>query len=184
MKVAERNENRLVLKDSQLDKKLGIGIASAVLLFMAYQFASGGTRDDFLIALVPLALVAGMAFYLWKTMLTSVFTFDRTTDTVTLVVTNRKGRETWDWKLSDIASTEVSEVRSTSDPQSAVRNTNKQPVFVLKDGTKVPMRPTTRQAANPGRRSRRSGNSWAIHAGMIFRSAGFMWTMIERKRPE
>ena len=141
MKVAERDENRLVLKDSQLDKKLGIGIASAILLFMAYQFASGGTRDDFLIALVPLALVAGMAFYLWKTLLTSVFTFDKTTDSVTLVVTSRKGRETWDWKLSDIASTEVSEVRSTPDSQSAVQNTNKQPVFVLKDGTKVPMRP-------------------------------------------
>ena len=77
MKVTEHSEDRLVLTDSQLDKKLAIGIASAILLFMAYQFASGGTRDDLLIALVPLSLVAGMGVYLWKTLLTSVFTFDR-----------------------------------------------------------------------------------------------------------
>ena len=141
MKVTEHTEDRLVLTDSQLDKKLGIGIASAVLLFMAYEFASGGTRDDFLIALVPLTLVAGMGFYLWKTLLTSVFTFDRPADSVTLTVKSRRGNESWDWKLSDIASTEVSEVRTNADRMDKIEHTNKQPVFVLKDGTKVPMRP-------------------------------------------
>ena len=141
MKVSEHTEDRLVLTDSQLDKKLGIGAMSALLLFMAYEFASGGTRDDFLIALVPLALVAGMGVYLWKTLLTSVFTFDRPSDSVTLVVKSRKGAETWNWKLSDIAATEVSEAPVRHAPGETLRNPNKQPVFVLKDGTKVPMRP-------------------------------------------
>ena len=141
MKVTERTDDRLVLTDSQLDKKLGIGVASAFLLFLSYQFAVGGTRDDFLIALVPVALVLGMWVYLWRTLLTSVFTFDRPTNSVTLVVTSRRGRETWVWKLSEITGTEVSEVPTTHDPHDLVQQTNKQPVFVLKDGTKVPMRP-------------------------------------------
>ena len=93
------------------------------------------------IALVPTAIVAGMWVYLWRSLMRSVFTFDRPTDKVTLEVVDRMGRKSWDWKLSDIASTEVSEVRSATDTDAPAQSTNKQPVFVLKDGTKVPMRP-------------------------------------------
>lgn len=135
MKVTEATDDRLVLVDNQLDKKVGVGLASAVLLFTAYQFASGGGWG---FAGVLVAGVAAMVFYLWWTRMTSVFTFDRPSDSVTLVTQTRKGRQEWDWRLSDIASARVSEVRSA---ESGDTSSIKRPVFVLKDGTKVPMRP-------------------------------------------
>ncbi len=138
MKVTERSDDRLVLVDKQLDKILGIGAMSALLLFMAYQFASGGTRDDFLVALVPVAIVVGLLIYMKRTLLSSKLTLDRTSDAITLQVQDRKGHQFWEWKLSDLDTAELSELRRSGQTKG---NGQKQPVMIMKDGTRVPMRP-------------------------------------------
>ena len=56
-------------------------------------------------------------------------------------MTDRKGTHSWDWKLSDIAGAEVSEIYDPEDADAVHRSSIKRPVFVLTDGTKVPMRP-------------------------------------------
>ena len=85
MKVQEASETRLVFVDTQLDKKLGIGVASAVLLFMAYQFAETG---EWLIAAIPAALVIGGLVYLWLSYESSVFTFDKPEQIVSILIEN------------------------------------------------------------------------------------------------
>ncbi len=139
MKVSEATNDRLVLVDKQLDKKLAIAAASAMLLYLAYEFSVTG---DWIVAAIPVSIVVAMSIYLWFSLVNSVFTFDKPKDKVTLVVRSRHGTREWQWKLSDIESTTVSTIRDVaSDPSDTVRNPTKQPVFVMKDGTIVPMRP-------------------------------------------
>lgn len=135
MRVAEQSEDRLVLKDSQLDKKLGIAALCAVLLFFAFDFARGG---DWIEASVPAALAAGALVYLKLTLLGAVITFDRAADRVTLSVTGRNKNERWDWKLGDVVGAEVSELRRAGETRG---DGQKRPVIVLKDGSRVPIRP-------------------------------------------
>ncbi len=56
MRVVEKSEDRLVLKDNQLDKKLGISALAVFLLLIAFLFAEGG---DWIEASIPIALAAG-----------------------------------------------------------------------------------------------------------------------------
>ncbi len=135
MHVREKTEDRLVLVDTQLDKKVGIGAASALLLFLAWQFASGG---DYLPALFPVAIVAGMLVYLWRSRMRSELTFDKTTGRVDLVVEDRNGTNRWDWDLNEVETAELSEVRRADETRG---NGLKRPVLVLKDGTRAPLRP-------------------------------------------
>ncbi len=135
MRVVEQSEDRLVLKDNQLDKKLGISALAVFLLFVAFLFAGGG---DWIVASIPIALAAGAIVYLKLTLQSALVEFDRTTDRVTLSVKGRKSSEEWHWKLSDLDGAEVSETRGTGDSHGGGR---KQPVIVLKDGTRVPIRP-------------------------------------------
>ncbi len=135
MRVEEESEDRLVLRDTQLDKKLGISALVVVLLVIAFSFAEGG---DWIEASIPVALAAGAILYLKLTILSAVVTFDRATDRVTLSVTGRKGSEEWNWKLSDLEGAEVSATRGSGDSHGGGR---KRPVIVLKDGTRVPIRP-------------------------------------------
>ena len=135
MRVEEETEDRLVLKDTQLDKKLGISVLAVILLAVAVIFAVGG---DWVEASIPVALAAGAMVYLKLTLLSAVVTFDRATDQVILSVNGRKGSEDWNWKLSDLEGAEVSEIRKAGESHGSGR---KRPVIVLKDGTRVPIRP-------------------------------------------
>ncbi|MDH3668700.1 MAG: hypothetical protein OEN23_17380 [Paracoccaceae bacterium] len=135
MRVDEESEDRLVLRDTQLDKKLGISVLAVFLLFVAFLFAEGG---DWIEASIPVALAAIAIVYLKLTLLSAVVTFDRATDRVTLSVTGRKGSEEWNWKLSDLKGAEVSVIRGSGDSRGSGR---KQPVIVLQDSTRVPIRP-------------------------------------------
>lgn len=135
MRVDEESEERLVLKDTQLDKKLGISLLVAFLLFNAYLFAEGG---DWIEALALGALALAAIVYLKLTLLSAVITFDRIRDRVTMVVKKRNGSEQWDWKLSELEAAEVSEIRDSGVTRG---NGRKRPVIVLKDGTRVPIRP-------------------------------------------
>lgn len=136
MKVSEVTDERLVLVDKQLDKKLAIAIASVMLLYLAYEFSVTG---DWLVAAIPLAIIFALWAYVWFKFADSKFTFDKTADKVTLSVRTRHGTEEWNWKLSDIKTTTVSTVRDN--PTNRVKNPTKLPVFVMNDGTRVPMRP-------------------------------------------
>ena len=134
MRVAEESEHRLVLKDTQFDKKLGIGIPVFVLLVMAILLVADGA---WLVALIPVLLAAGALVYLKLTLLGATVTFDRAIDQVTLSVTSRKGSEDWRWRLSDIVGAEVSGTGGSVESGGG----RKRPVIVLKDGTRVPIRP-------------------------------------------
>lgn len=139
MKISEAADDRLVLVDRQLDKTIAIALASVVLLYFAYEFSVTG---DWAIAAVPTLLAAAGWLYLRHTRMHAVFTFDRPADKVTLVVRSRRGREVWDWTLSDIKTAAVSTVRgSAHDLSDTAGSTLDQPVFVLRDGSRVPMRP-------------------------------------------
>ncbi len=135
MHVKEKTEDRLVMVDTQLDKKLGIGAFSAFLLFLAWQFASGG---DYLPALFPTAIVAAMLIYLWRSRMRSELIFDKTAGRVDLVVEDRNGTNRWDWDLSEVETAELSEIRRADETSG---NGLKRPVLVLKDGTRTPLRP-------------------------------------------
>lgn len=136
MKVSEVTDDKLVLVDKQLDKKLAIAAMSAILLFLAYEFSVTG---DWLVASIPVMIVIALWLYVWFTVVNSEFTFDKSKDKVRLVVRSRHGTQEWDWKLSEIKTTTVSTVRDSADD--TIKSTTKLPVFVMKDGTRVPMRP-------------------------------------------
>ena len=133
MYVDEQTEDRLVLKDTQLDKKIVISLLSAFLLLIAFAFADGG---DWIEASIPAALAAGALVYLKLTLLTTVVTFDRARNRITMLVTGRKGREDKTWKLKDLVGAEV--VGASRGGHGSGRG---QPVMILKDGRRVPLRP-------------------------------------------
>jgi len=135
VKVAEASDDRLVLADTQLDKRLGIGLLVAVFLGVAVQFAWG---RDWIEAAAFVALAAGALVWLKRTLIRGVWTFDRPGGRVSLVVEGRKGCESWDWALADIAGAEVSEVGRQGQTRG---HGQKRPVILLTDGTRVPMRP-------------------------------------------
>ena len=119
MRVEEESKDRLVLKDTQLDKKLGISALAVILLVIALLFAKDG---DWIEALILVALAVGAIVYLKLTILSAVVTFDRVTDQVTLSVTSRKGREDWDWKLSDLEGARSARLEAQGIPVEAVVN--------------------------------------------------------------
>lgn len=135
MHVEEETDDRLVLRDTQLDKQVGTYGIMALLLFTAFIFAKEG---EWIIPLF-LGLVAVAAFvYLKFTILSATLTFDRAADRVSLSVKSRKHSEDWDWTLGEIAAAEVDEVLRSDDMPG---NGLKRPVLVLLDGTRVPARP-------------------------------------------
>ena len=92
MKVAEVTDDKLVLVDKQLDKKIAIAAMSAILLFLAYEFSVTG---DWHVAAIPVMIVIALWIYVWFTLVNSEFTFDKTNDKVTLVVRSRRGTQEW-----------------------------------------------------------------------------------------
>jgi len=135
MRVVEKSEDRLVLKDNQVDQKLGIFALCAILLVFAFDFAWGG---DWIEASIPIALAAVALVYLKLTLLSAVIEFDRAADRVALSVTGRNKNEQLDWKLSDLFGAEVSETRRSGESRG---NRLNQPELALKDGTRAPIRP-------------------------------------------
>lgn len=135
MRISEKTETRLTFVDDQRDKKIAIGLAAAGLLFLGVQFAAGG---DWIVALVLILAIGGMGAYLRWSRMQSVLTFDKSANRVDLVVTDRHGRQTWDWALSDVKTAELSEIVRPGDMRD---NGLKQPVLILTDGTRVPLRP-------------------------------------------
>ena len=135
MKVREKTEDRLALVDAQFDKKLAIGLMSALLLFGALQLAIAG---EWILALFPVAIVAGLVFYLKRSLLSSVVTFDKPADRITLIVTDRNGTQNWEWALSKVETAFVTDVRAAD---SALGGSRQRPNLRMKDGTEVPLRP-------------------------------------------
>ncbi len=135
MKVVEKTDDRLTIVDTQLDKKLGIAVASAFLLYLAYEFA---ISDGLIISVFFVLLVIVLLIYLKRTLMSSTLSFDHPKDEVVLVVKDRTSEQRWDWKLSDIETAELSEKRRADEMRG---DGKKRPVLVLKDGTRVPIRP-------------------------------------------
>lgn len=133
MHIQDKTDDRLVLTDNQSDKVIGIGVLCVVFGASASLFAWEGfwIPASVLVALVPLALV-----YLKVTRMASTLTFDRSSDTIDLSVKSRKGSQTWDWTFSDLETAEISQTR-----REGVSDGVDRPQLVMKDGTRVPMRP-------------------------------------------
>ncbi|MEM1046772.1 MAG: hypothetical protein AAGL24_11485 [Pseudomonadota bacterium] len=133
MQIQEKTDDRLVLTDTQSDKVIGAVFGCVALVAGASLFAWEGLWIPALImvALVPLALV-----YVKLTSMASSVVLDRSQDAIHLSVKSRKGSETWDWKLSALETAEVSQTRRQGITGGVFR-----PDLVMKDGTRVPMRP-------------------------------------------
>ncbi|WP_288928428.1 hypothetical protein [uncultured Maritimibacter sp.] len=133
MRIADKTETKLVLYDDQRDKKVGLIAASVVLTGGALVMAWEGFWE-------PLAAVAALvvaAYIYWRrTRMTSTFTLDREADSVDLVVTDRTGTKNWHWPLSDVETAQISTVGAQGTDTGTAR-----PNLILKDGTRVPMRP-------------------------------------------
>ncbi len=135
MRVTEKTDTRLVFVDDQRDKKSAVGLGVAGLLFLAWQFLFFG---DWIVAGVPVLIILGLLGYLHWSRMRSVLTFDKTANRIDLEVFDRTGRRTWDWALSDVDTAELSEIVRPGDMRD---NGLKQPMLVLKNGTRVPLRP-------------------------------------------
>lgn len=133
MHIKDKTDNRLVLLDNQSDKIAGVGLISVVLCVAVAVFAWNG----FWIPAIVLPVIIPCAFlYVKMTRIESTVTFDRSGDSIELRVRSRKGSEVWHWKLSDLETAEVAET-ARKDTSSG----NSRPDLVMKDGTRVPMRP-------------------------------------------
>lgn len=135
MRIREKTAVRLVFVDDQRDKWIAVGLAAAGLAFLASQFAAGG---DWIVSAILMLAVLGSGGYLWRTRMRSVLSLDKTTNRIELAVVDRHGTQTWDWMLSDVDTAELSRVRR---PHDLTNDGIDQPVLVLKDGTRVPLRP-------------------------------------------
>ncbi len=133
MRIEDKTDTTLTLVDDQKDKKLGLTLAgifvAGTCLFMAW--------EGFAEVLLPGALlIVAMAVYWRRSRMRSEMVFDRTADRVTLRVTDRKGSETWEWRLSDVETAVVGTVGAQGTDSGIDR-----PHLLLTDGTYVPMRP-------------------------------------------
>ncbi|MAM61198.1 hypothetical protein [Maritimibacter sp. UBA3975] len=133
MRLTDKTDTKLVLTDTQADKRFALTAASVFLAGVALFMAWEGFWE-----LLPIAAILIVAMYVYRkrSAMTSTLTLDRAADSVVLVVDDRNGRQTWDWNLSDIETAEISTVGATGTDTGTAR-----PQFVLKDGTRVPMRP-------------------------------------------
>ncbi|MCG6884151.1 MAG: hypothetical protein LJE62_10405 [Silicimonas sp.] len=121
--------------DTQLDKQFALAALSFGLLLVAVFFLYEG---DWQTALLPLALIGAVGWYHLRSKMRSVLLFDRPANQVKLTVDDRNGHQEWNWVLSDVQSAEISEVRKSGETSG---NGIKQPVMVMKNGTRVPLRP-------------------------------------------
>lgn len=133
MRILDKTDTKLVLHDDQRDKKIGLIAASVVLAGAALVMAWEGFWEP----LVFVAVVIGAFYVYWRrSRMTSTFTLDRATDSVDLVVTDRTGKKDWHWALGDIQTAQISTVGVHGTDTGTAR-----PNLILKDGTRVPMRP-------------------------------------------
>ena len=137
MHIKDRTHDKLVLFDNQSDKIIAMAMVCAALVFVAGVFAWNGS---WIIALLAPAAIPCVLLYAQMSRIESTVTFDRSKDDIALSFTSRKGAETWNWKLSDLDTAEVSQEFSDSPSRDAMRGSFR-PDLVLKDGTRIPMRP-------------------------------------------
>jgi hypothetical protein len=133
MRIIDKTDTSLTLFDVQADKRFGIK-AAAVFLGGVGLFMTWEGFWEILIVFVP--LIVGLIVYGRLSAMQSEITFDRSADLVTLKVTDRRGTEDWTWALSDVETVEISTVGRTGTDRGRAR-----PNLVLRDGTRVPMRP-------------------------------------------
>ncbi|MEC7763830.1 MAG: hypothetical protein VX874_18145 [Pseudomonadota bacterium] len=133
MRIADKTETRLVLYDDQRDKKIGLIAASVLLAGGALVMVWQGFWEPLVVVAV---LILGAYLYWQRSRMTATFTLDRSTDSVDLVVTDRTGTKDWHWALSDIETAQISTVGAHGTDTGTAR-----PNLILKDGTRVPMRP-------------------------------------------
>ncbi|MEM6461760.1 MAG: hypothetical protein AAF724_07590 [Pseudomonadota bacterium] len=133
MHIRDKTRDTLVLHDNQGDKALGVSLICVILTVAAVSCVWMGF---WIPAIVLLAGVPGAILYLNKTRIETTITFDRSKDRIDLSVKSRKGPEVWDWRLSDLATAEVSEMRRDGASRGVFR-----PDMIMKDGARVAMRP-------------------------------------------
>ena len=137
MHIKDRTDDTLVLYDNQSDKVLAMALVCGGLVFVAGVFAWNGS---WIIALLtPAAIPCGL-LYAHMSRIDSTVTFDRAKDDIALSFRGRRGAETWNWKLSELKTAEVSQEYSDSPPREASRGSFR-PDLILTDGTRIPMRP-------------------------------------------
>jgi hypothetical protein len=135
MRTGSVTSDRLVLVDTQMDKKLGIGLVCLGLLGAAAYLVRSG---DALLTLVPLSAMAGALLYLRMTLLSTEIVFDRPGDCVRLTVSGRKEAQQWTWPLSQVRTAAIGSIVRGSGGDADTRD---RPVLILQDGTEVPLRP-------------------------------------------
>lgn len=133
MRIEDRTDTTLTLVDDQTDKKLGLTLASVLLAAGCAVMAWEGFYEPLLPGAV---LIGAMAVYWTRTKMRSVLVLDRAADRVTLTVTDRKGVQDWEWRLSDVETAVVNTVGAQGTDSGIDR-----PHLRLTDGTYVPMRP-------------------------------------------
>ncbi|MGR3323637.1 MAG: hypothetical protein ACU0DK_17095 [Pseudooceanicola sp.] len=133
MRILAKTDDSLVLVDDQADKRLALKIFGAFLLGGALFLTWEGMWEALPVAL---AGVVGLYLYAGRSRMQSTLAFDRVEDSVRLSVEDRNGAQSWTWKLGEIDTAQVhSRGRSGSD------SGFERPDLLLKDGTRVPVRP-------------------------------------------
>lgn len=133
MRITDKTDDRLVLTDDQADKRFALKAASVFLAGVAVFMAWQGFWEVLPIAAL---LIAGLVLYGKRSAMRSTLTFSRAKDEVELVVEDRAGTKSWTWKLGDVATAEISTLGEHGTDSGTAR-----PNLVLRDGTRVPMRP-------------------------------------------
>ncbi|WP_407492575.1 hypothetical protein [Pseudooceanicola sp. MF1-13] len=133
----DKTDDRLTLVDTQADKQLALRIVAIALVAIGLWMLWEG---EWIILPVTLAGAAAVIYYAKRSKMQSLIVFDRPRNSVTLTVDDRKGRQTWDWALSDVETAELSR-RYNDLSDTGPSTANDRPDLVLKDGTRVPMRP-------------------------------------------
>ena len=133
MRIEDKTDTTLTLVDDQKDKKLGLTLAGVFVAGMSLFMAWEGFPE---LLLPGAVLIVGMVVYWKRSRMRSVLVFDRAADRVHLTVTDRKGAEEWEWRLSDVETAVIGTVGAHGTDSGIGR-----PHLLLKDGTYVPMRP-------------------------------------------
>ncbi|WP_375186397.1 hypothetical protein [Pseudooceanicola sp.] len=123
----------MTLTDDQAVKRIALTILGVLLIGGGLWMAMSG---DWIALPIAALAAAGLYLYAKRSAIRSVLKIDRAADSVTLTVDDRTGSQTWTWPLSDVQTAEVN-TRGQQGTDSGIDR----PDLVLKDGTRVPMRP-------------------------------------------
>jgi hypothetical protein len=135
MKVIEQTPTRLVLKDEQTDKKLGLTLAGGFLAMVAIVFVTEGA---WVIAGTLAAAGLALVVYSRYATATSLITFDKTADTVELTTSEPTSALGFRRSLGEIVRADVRH-RHLGEKE-AGDSTFDCPILVFRDGDERPLR--------------------------------------------